>query len=746
MTDLLTSPPPNVYRYERQAVDPVTFEVIRHRLLAITDEQGAALAAVSGSPLVNEATDYNTGLYRAAGEVAAMGQTVIYHAASCSQMVRFVIEDCEEDPGIGEGDVFIVNSPYKGALHAPDMGVLAPVFHEGERIAWTGAACHQLDVGGMVKGSFCSAATDVRQEAMLIPPLKLIEGGRLRSDVWATVTGMSRLPLNLGLDLKGMLAANNVAQRRLGELIERYGVEVVLSVMDELIDLSERRLRARLAQLPDGVFRARTYLDHDGHEDGLHPIEVTLEKKGDGLSFDYSASAPQTKGFVNCTYTGLLAGVYASVLPLLAYDLPWTEGIFRAIEVVAPPGLICSAQWPAPVSQGPLGAMWLTELAATEALSKLVSLSPEFMREAQAAPACGPDIFNVDGLNQHGEPATGVMLDQTMTGGGAYVHRDGLSPQGHRNITAGKAPNVESIELIMPVLYLHRRLLTDSCGPGRQRGGLSSGAAYVLHDVDDVRVLAACHGYGVPASTGLFGGLPAGCNVHRLYRDTNVRELHAEGQLVSEPAQLEYVEEPLSAKPPQFTFRIDDAYEWGPAGGGGWGDPLLRDAGEVAADVRTGAVSSATARAAYGVAVDPDGSLDAAATAKLRASILSDRREWPAPKLAEEQPAGECELVHPVGDQLSIRDLEGRLLWTCRCGATLGPGTENPKPYLGMSVTEPEEIGSRIRLHPDIEVRRYACQRCGLMHFVELARPWDPPLFDVQVAPGREATNREEST
>ncbi|MBV9473616.1 MAG: hydantoinase B/oxoprolinase family protein, partial [Solirubrobacterales bacterium] len=462
-----------MYEYQRQEVDAVTFEVIRHRLLAITDEQGAALAAVSGSPLVNEATDYNTGLYQASGAVAAMGQTVIFHAASCSQMVKYVIADCEHDPGISEGDVFVVNSPYKGALHAPDMGLLAPIFHDGQRIAWAGAACHQLDVGGMVKGSFCSPATDVRQEAMLIPPVKLIEGGVLRSDVWNMITGMSRLPLNLGLDLKGMLAANNVAKKRLGELIGRYGVDVVLSVMDELMDLSERQMRSRLLELPDGRFRARTYLDHDGHEDNLHRVEVTLTKEGDRLIFDYSRSSPQAKGFVNCTYTGLLAGVYAGVLPLLAHDLPWTDGIFRTIEVIAPPGLIVSAQWPAPVSQGPLGAMWLTETTSIEVMSKLAATSERYMREAQASPAAGPDIFTVDGLNQHGEPATGVVLDQTITGGGAYVHRDGLSPQGHHNIIAGKAPNVESLELIMPILYLYRRLLADTPGAGRTQGGQS---------------------------------------------------------------------------------------------------------------------------------------------------------------------------------------------------------------------------------------------------------------------------------
>lgn len=714
-------------------VDPVTFEVIRHRLLAITDEQGATLATVSGSPLVNEATDFNTGLYRAGGEVAAMGQTVIFHAASCSQMVRHVIEDCEEDPGIAEGDVFIVNSPYKGALHAPDMGVLAPIFHAGERIAWAGVACHQLDVGGMVKGSFCSPATDVRQEAMLIPPLKLVERGVLRTDVWNTITGMSRLPLNMGLDLKGMLAANNVAIARLGELIERYGVDVVLAVMDELMDLSERRLRARLRELPDGRFTARTYLDHDGHEDTLHRIEVTLTKEGESLVFDYSRSSSQAKGFVNCTYTGLLAGVYAGVLPLLAHDLPWTEGIFRPIDVVAPPGLICSAQWPAPVSQGPLGAMWLTEVTATEVLSKLVSTSRSFLGEAQAAPAGGPDIFNIDGPNQYGEPASGVMLDQTTTGGGAYAHRDGLSPQGHRNIIAGKAPNVESLELIMPVLYLYRRLEADTPGAGRNRGGQSSGAAYVLHDVDEVRVLAACHGYGVPNAAGMFGGLPAACNVHRLYRDTDVREVLASGRLVTDPAVLSGVEEPLSAKPPQFAFRAGDVYEWGPQGGGGWGDPLLRDPEDVAADVRLGAVAAATARGAYGVVVDGEGGLDLGATRRARAEMLAARRGWAAERERPDAAGEAVREVCPIGDQLSLRELPGGRFWTCMCGNAFAPADENPKLYLGRSTAEPAEIGTRIRLHPEIEVRRYACRACGRQHFVEVARRGDPPVFDVEV-------------
>jgi N-methylhydantoinase B len=733
VTDTLIPASGSVYAYDRQDVDPITFEVVRHRLMAITDEQAAALSAVSGSPLVNEATDFNTGLYRAGGEVAAMGQTVIFHAASCSEMVRHVIADCEDDPGINEGDVFIVNSPYKGALHAPDMGLLAPIFHDGKRIAWTGAACHQLDVGGMVHGSFASMATDVRQEAMLIPPLKLIDGGVLRTDVWNTITGMSRLPLNMGLDLKGMIAANNVAKKRLGELIDRYGVDVVLSVMDELIDLSERRIRARLRELPDGQFTARTYLDHDGHTDNLHAVEVTLTKTADQLTFDYSRSSPQAKGFVNCTYTGLLAGVYAGLLPILAYDLPWTEGIFRAIDVIAPPGLIVSAEWPAPVSQGPLGVMWLAELTSVEVVSKLAASSPDYIGEAQSSPAGGPDVFNIHGRNQHGEPATGVMLDQTMTGGGAYAHRDGLSPQGHHNIIAGKAPNVESLELIMPVLYLHRRLLADSPGAGRTRGGQSSGASYMLHDVPEVEVLAACHGYGVPTASGIFGGLPAGCNVHRLFRETNVREKLAAGELVTDVAQLESREQELSAKPPVFDFGPNDVYEWGPQGGGGWGDPLRRAAEDVVADIALGAVTESTARQAYGVVLAADGGVDAAATAAARAALLAERRAWPAQRTLDDAPAGDGELLHPVGDQLAIRSYAGRALWACDCGHAIAPAQDNPKEYLGRSVATPEEVSSRVHLHPEIEIRRFACTACGTQHFSEVSRHDDAPVFDVRL-------------
>ena len=255
-----------------------------------------------------------------------MGKTVLFHAASLSQMIKHVILDCEDNVGFHPGDMFLVNHPYKGALHPPDFGLIAPIFHEGQRVAWIGVCCHQLDVGGMAAGGSFPEAYEVFQEGMLIPPLRVVENGEYRTDVLNTVLGMSRLPTNMNLDFRGMLAANTTAIKRLQETIDQYGIDVVLSVMDEALEVTERAMRSRIAELPDGIFRAQNFLDHDGRSNKLYRIHVSLEKKGDRLVFDFSESAAQASGFMNCTYGGLLAGVRAALLPILAYDLQWNEG------------------------------------------------------------------------------------------------------------------------------------------------------------------------------------------------------------------------------------------------------------------------------------------------------------------------------------------------------------------------------------------------------------------------------------
>jgi len=724
-----------VYQFDRIDVDPVTFQVIHHRLNSIVDEQGATLSAISGSPLVNEATDYNTGIFRANGELVAMGKTVLLHAASVATMVKHIIADCEAEPGIAPGDMFMVNNPYKGSLHAPDMGLVAPIFHGGERIGWVGVCCHQLDVGGMAPGGSFPEAVDVRQEGVLIPPLKIVENGSFRHDIVEMITGMSRLPANMNLDFRGMLAANTVALKRIGETIAQYGVDTVLSVMDESIDKTEVEVRKRLRAMPDGIFRAQTFLDHDGAANRLYRIHVELTKTADSLTFDFTRSDDQAPRFVNCTEGGLSAGVRAAVLPILAHDLPWNEGVFRPIKLVSREGSVVSARFPAPVSQGPLGAMWLVETVATSALSKLVASTEAFIGEAQSSPNGGPDHLGLHGLNQHGEFFHSAILDMIYVGGGAYAHRDGLSPQGHRHMPALRLQNVESNEQVAPLLYLYRQMTPDTGGPGRNRGGTSLGTGYVVHGVDHMDIRLACHGYESPTAFGIFGGYPAACNIRKFRRGAGVRALIAAGSLPSDTDSCggDLLDLPAKMIAPEL-FTDDDIYEMSPSAGAGWGDPLDREPERVLADVLDNAVSPGAAETIYGVIVKQK-RLDTEATAARRAEIRAVRSRWPVDQTLSDPPLanGEWTVRALVGDQATYSEQGGKLYFRCNCGHAFAPAEENWKHYARHALASASDLGPRVKLHVDLQAELSACPSCGRLHAVEIKFRDEAPLWDVEL-------------
>jgi len=461
-----------VYDFKRTAVDPVTFEVVHHRLISISEEQAATLSAISGSPLVNDATDFNTGIFGMGGEIITLGKTVLFHAASVAEMVKHIVKDCADSPGIRPGDMFMVNHPYKGALHPPDFGLVAPVFHKGKLIAWTGVCSHQIDVGSVPGPS----ATEVRQEGILVPPVRIVENEEFRSDIMGMILGASRAPVNMSLDFRGMMAANRVALQRLAETIEQYGVDVVMSVMQGSIELSEKAVRERLRKLPDGIYRAQTFLDHDGVQNKLYRIHVEVTKKGDELTLDFSKSADQAPRFMNCTESGLLAGVRAGMLPILAFDVPWNEGVFKPMKVIARPGSIVSATFPAPVGQGPIGAMWLVETTVTEVLSKLVATSPELIGEqstdgglAGAHEASEHDVAGVRG--SHG-PTAQARHSRSVSGGAmsARLARHAARPASARALGRQQRHRVNraSRPISCAALRLRRRrsacVRVDTCG------------------------------------------------------------------------------------------------------------------------------------------------------------------------------------------------------------------------------------------------------------------------------------------
>jgi N-methylhydantoinase B len=701
------------------ALDPITFEVIRHKLQAVTEEQGITLQRVSGSPVVTDATDFNNGLYLADGTIVTMGPQVLFHTGTMTHVIRSIMHDFKDDPGINEGDMFLLNDPYKGAVHQPDMSIVAPIFHDGNHVAWAGSCSHQLDVGGMAFGSWCFNATEVQQESMLFPGIKLVEGGTIRKDLWNMIMGMTRLPLVLGLDLKAMIAANNVAAQRFCEIMDRYGCDVVLAVMHAELDASEQQLRARLSQLPDGIYRARDFLDHDGHANRIYKFEVAVEKRGDQLTFDFSNTSPQSPGFINCTRSGLWGAVFTALMPILAPDIRWNEGLMRAVTIKADEGLVCNAKWPAPVSGGTVSGTWLVMNVAVAALSRLAAFSPGLEREGQAVTKGHMAVLTMAGRDRDGGPFGTFLMDSLAGGGGAFIDHDGLDGSGDYCIPRPGIGNVESAEAGGPFLYLFRSFIPDTAGAGRMRGGFAAGLAVTPHDTEGIDARLFAHGIEVPNSAGLMGGYEGACGMHlfRPYDDNNSVADIFDLDSLSGDGQANV----LGAKPGHVPVRRGDVLAYTFQGGGGYGDPLLREPRRVAADVASGLLTPGAARSTYGVVLSL-GAVDDAATGAARHDIRRQRLNGATPARA------------PVSDGVRPSLRIDRGCFACSCGQGLGPATGSWKAQAVTRTVPGSDHGRYLLLHADLELREHVCPGCGTLLESEVCRKNEESLVSVQAA------------
>jgi N-methylhydantoinase B len=711
-----------------QTVDPITFEVVRNRLSAITEEQAITLKSVSGSPVVTDATDFNNGIYLAGGSIVTMGPQVLFHSGSMASVVRNIIRDFNDNPGIGEGDMFILNDPYRGALHQPDVSIVAPVFYRGELVAWVGSCAHQIDVGGMSFGSWSLKATEIQQEAMLLPGVKVVEGGEIRQDIWQMIMGMTRMPMAVGLDLKAMIAANTVASRRLVELMDRYERNQVLRVMELEIEHSEEQLRERLRALPDGTFRAVDYLEHDGHENRLYEFRLAVTKRGDELILDFTGSSPQAPGFINCTYSGLMGGVFTALLPILASGLRWNEGLIRPLTVIAPEGSICNATWPAPVSSATISSIWVVTNVTVSALSRLAGTSAGTEPDATAVTKGSMTALTLSGQNRDGERYGTFLLDSTAGGGGAYHDHDGLTASGDFCVPRPAITNVESHEAAGPVLYLYRGIVTDSAGPGRQRGGATLGLALTPHDTDQLRAMIVGHGVEVPNSTGLYGGMEGSCNQNILLRSVDDTTALSAVQGIDDLAKWAGERIDFDAKPGFFELHQGDVLAYSFQGGGGFGDPIERAPGDVADDVRDGYVSREAAVGIYGVVLDADGDVDEAATTARRSLVRAERCGGQAPARTADAHAGSGggRVLTP---KLSLTgDGEVR----CTCGQSFGAGPDWKPQAITRSVPA-RQHGPMLRLHAELELREHICPGCGSLIESEVARPGADSLVTTEL-------------
>ena len=684
-------------------LDAALFEVLRNRLWAINDEAVDAIVAVSGSPIATEGNDFNSGILTAAGEVALAGPYVLVHAAALGQVVRYVIKQFGDDPGIGPGDMFITNDTYVGAPHQPDVMVVAPVFRGDELIAWCGSCVHQNDVGGPVPGSITVGASSIYEEAVPMAPTRIVEGGELLAEVEQEYLGRSRTPELNRLDLLGQIEANQVVAGRLNGLCDRYGTDTVSGVLEGLIERTEMAVRARLASLPDGTWRHRGLVEHDGIDDQVYEIGLTMTKRGDSLHLDFTDASPQAPALINTSRAITSSYAMAAVMTVLGYGLPWTPaGFWRVMEVDTTPGTIVDCLWPAGMSMGVTAAGQEVRTAVNICLSRMFDASddPDVRSQILASCVSGSFTQTISGAFDDGRDFSAMLLDGLPGGSGARWGGDGSDTGGYLTSPAGLCTNIETNEQHYPVLYRYRWERPDSGGPGQWRGGVGVEHAYQLHRAaGTVTSTVFAHGQEPPTAAGVVGGEPG-------MQHTGVYE-RSDGAIEMPP-------------PKQVgELALGDVYANLCGGGGGVGDPIDRDPVAVEHDVAEGLVTEAGAARDYGVVVG-----DGHATQALRASRRRERigRD---PALPLESP--------PAGLRLSSTVVLADGQYLCRrCGHAHGP---TAKPLVSLLKLARSPVDQRTpwpSARPGanrFELRRLYCPACAVQVDVQVALA-DAPLLE----------------
>lgn len=705
-------------------VDPVTFTIIRHRLVRVTEEAVTALKRVSGSPITNEAHDLMVALYTKEGELLTGGVGFLHHYVGASQATKHILKIFAGE--INDGDVFLLNDPYTAAFHPPDVYIITPIFHADELVAICANFVHVNDIGAIDPGGFSPNSTSVYQEGFQTPGLKLVDRGETRRDVLNTMLNMSRDPGMLELDLRSQIAANNVAKERIGALIEEYDHRTVTTVFEQLITQSRNRFRQRLLELPDGMWEARQYLDSDA-EDRIYRINLRLEKSGASLTFDLDGTDVQSKRGYNCTYWTTVGAVCAPLFVILCHDLTWNDGIIREVQVRAPEGSLVNARRPAPISISTVATVQILNCLSTLVLSKMVG-STEQTQDRATAVWCGHDAPAMVEVSRNGQSLIDVFTDSFGGAGGARSFADGIDLGGVLPNLVSRWGNVERHESHLPLMYLHRRLVPDSGGPGKYRGGL--GHEYAVTPVapdefDSIQLVTFGRATKVPPSTGLSGGYP-GCNVEYLiYRDTDVWTTAGAFPPALEQLTAQQLDRcPWGLHPLQY----GDVFYVCMPGSGGYGDPLDRQPDKVARDLVEQKISASAAREIYGISIDKDGQIEQ--DSDFRQAIRRARLESSDanPLVLPTAPAEPTQ--YKLGDNARVvRTDDGAAFVACdQCSTVLVPLNRDWKQGLPSRQRALSTVGSYPHSPEEFCLREFACRNCGALLDVEVTHRHDPYL------------------
>jgi N-methylhydantoinase B len=584
-------------------IDPVTLVVVQNGLQQVASEMDLTFERAAFSPVISEAFDRSDGIYgKDDGDVIAQGELGLPIFVGVMQFTtRAVIEHMRTTgaAAVRPGDIFIVNDPYCGGTHLMDVKMVKPYFYRGRLWAFLSNTGHWPDTGGSVPGGFSTRATEVQQEGLRLPPVKLFREGVMQDDILSIILANIRVPEERIGDIKAQVAALTVGEKRLTALLDRYGAETVTACIGELRRRSEQMMRAHIAKIPDGVYTGEAFIDSDGVDPDPLAIRLRVKKEGSDLSFDFSESSPPCRGPLNAVIATTKAAVYLAIKHVFP-DVPINAGCFEPLHITEPHGTFLYAKYPRPVSG------CAAEVSARIAECVFMTLAPAIPDDLFAAPAGTSGNLTLGGYDPLKERHY-IMYVFSGGGYGGSADGDGLT-NGCSTIGISKTQPTEVLEQHYPVLFEAYALREGSGGAGKTRGGF--GVDYRIRIRRGEALLSFLMDHGRFGPPGLFGG-----------RDG------ARNEVIVARQDGEY-QSPHLSKDEDIRAVAGDLVTVRTPGGGGYGDPLGREPALVLSDVVRGYVTAEDAERDYGVVLAGDPlTLDRAATERLRAARRHPGRE-----------------------------------------------------------------------------------------------------------------------
>jgi len=577
-------------------VTPGDLEVFRHALAGIVEEMGVTLQRTAYSTNIKIRRDHTCALFDADLRHVAQHDIAPQHIGSLVAVVPRNMEPLLDE--LEPGDGFLVNDPYRGAVHLPDVMLISPLFADGDLLGFAANSAHHVDIGGGTPGGIPTDSTELYAEGIVMDCVKGVEDWEYDEEILGLVRRNVRGATMRTGDYRAQLGANRIGQKRYADLHGEYGSDRLSAYLDELLDYTEQLVRSAIAELPDGTYEAEDTMDGDGVVDERVKVAISVTVDGDDVTVDFTGTAEQNEGPLNCTPAMVFSGVMSVIMALLGKDIPKNDGFYRPFEFVTPEGTMVN-----PRPQRPVAAGWEIPMRAADLVSKaMADALPEEVIAGTKGIVCNI-AYGGDDPRTPADAEDYVYYETVAGGYGARREKDGMEAvQTHFQNTANSP--IEELETEIPLYVRRYELVEDSAGAGRTRGGL--GVRRDMEFYDHESRFSVLSDRATSAPWGLFGGDPGTTAEYVLYPDTD-EERHVSSKSTT-------------------TLRPDGVASIRTPGGGGYGDPLARPPGMVLSDVISEKVSVEAAREDYGVIVDADArEVDEQATEALRAERRAAR-------------------------------------------------------------------------------------------------------------------------